>query len=1291
MAAKTVEKLIKDFFHVFTTTGSGPGGTSGDAIDLTKNHQGPLTLGPSLILGGIALSPGPAAEAVNLFVYPKTHDGTFIALANLDSLTLTVFDDSGAQKPPVVITQDWTAVIQGYAVSFQRPATAGRIVVGYGGVTPPLSAGFRNVMEVAPSEFSLANSDIIYPVSAPLFSRCEIRIVPRDQYGQLMLGPDAVPATVGVAVVNNDAEAPTQAFGVESSTRLVRFNDCAVFPFTLLSRGTYRLSVVYEDQDGHAAVIEGFPVASAEHSVAFGPGLCTGAVGETTEIYVDLRDQAGTVLPSAPNVLDGLQHQMDGVEVVMAMLPIDMDMPPILFDYGLDATDGSSRIKVAYTRPSTPCVCSIMISAQGSPFPNAPFLVAVTDVSVSVMTDKWTFNTWNPVQATVDPIKPPGFAVGDTLQLEVTPYDSLGNRCWAPFGGHAQITNIRGLTPTPADSKPTVGKDGVIRFSAIVSAAAADEINMDFVASMPTTTQTVVRNLSFRAMPARNLSRIEMSGSGLNANPGGTGAIVEIVLRGYDQYGARHRVNRETNCRIQVVGSGAVTVVEKDTKISDHATVIPYSLGLTGESSGSLITSKIVVILQPLASSSFRELIAVVPVAERSMSADGAASFLIWDELNATGISTATLVAIDQHGWRRHVGGDSVEAVSLATAMPISLLQPIEDRNDGTYRVQMMLPAEASTPQADPAKTPLLRVSLNKQIVSEVSFPLPSPPMVDARIRGAMVGSSKLPDLVAGTRSLFVLECLDAAGNPASYGFRSAQVYLMDPESPDSRLVPTEVGTLDGSTISVQVQVPPHGASAKTTYHCHVFLNTRPVSGSPFVLEVTNPAPTKPTVEFSTIEHVGEGNWLANPDLWKVERPGDWSLNPTDSPGGASFGYHCIVLSGTGGSSSKPISFTLNPPFVDSWFENGFVLSLDVQIEAWQPTHVIFEPQPEMRILLSYRPRRLIRGGLGAALGEWVRDFTPAGPPALLTPMNSQAMFLPPYAPGQRLEVSNITCVYTLTEEDEGVKVYTMHVFHGGQYIESVWWPRSEASSNMPNVGFSIKTGGSTPSQPAVVRIASIKTLPTRFDKAAPPSPNPTATNDVNLCDSDQAGQFISLDGPSRAEVLYTPEGMVTGDKRSRTLKTTLSFDRERPSSPQAPLRNSPVEVSMYSFTVTDLNRADPPEHETTPSMLDPGALFNKVHDLQSEKQIWKFLTNPPARGNANEFAYRKRQVVVIVQGVGCTSVFFLGRRINTVLSNFDVAAASPNQGIEGPAVTTRRWVTTWHGMRNLSPLTKIV
>lgn len=169
----------------------------------------------------------------------------------------------------------------------------------------------------------------------------------------------------------------------------------------------------------------------------------------------------------------------------------------------------------------------------------------------------------------------------------------------------------------------------------------------------------------------------------------------------------------------------------------------------------------------------------------------------------------------------------------------------------------MVLPDEAFAPvSGDAAKTPALRVLLNNQLVSDVAFPLSSPPMVTARICEATTGSSKLPDVIANTKHTLTLECVDAVDRPANLGFLSAHVYFVDPESPSGRFILTMVRPLQGSIIEVTYQAPMFGSAAKTTYHCYAFLNTRPVAGSPFALEVINPLPPVLRLEISTVEHI---------------------------------------------------------------------------------------------------------------------------------------------------------------------------------------------------------------------------------------------------------------------------------------------------------------------------------------------------------------------------------------------------------------------------------------------------
>lgn len=98
---------------------------------------------------------------------------------------------------------------------------------------------------------------------------------------------------------------------------------------------------------------------------------------------------------------------------------------------------------------------------------------------------------------------------------------------------------------------------------------------------------------------------------------------------------------------------------------------------------------------------------------------------------------------------------------------------------------------------------------------------------------------------------------------------------------------------------------------------------------------------------------------------------------------------------------------------------------MDVQIESEHSIYITAEPHPGYRIHLHYLLHRLDSGGLGVSLAEWSLSTDLAlRRSGVLTPLFSQAMFLPPpYAVGEQLQVSNVCCIYTLTDKDPGREV----------------------------------------------------------------------------------------------------------------------------------------------------------------------------------------------------------------------------------------------------------------------------
>lgn len=726
-------------------------GKNSDKDDDSSDYDWRKTGKNSWTLGGNLMSPGPGGQRAELFVYPKDPLGFFLPL-KLGQVSLSQV------SPSEKLSVDWSAVPEGYQGIVTRPTMSGRLVLEYLGMHE-LSTEFENVVDAdgIASAFSLSRSDVIFPERIPYKSqKGEVRLIPRDVLGVARRGPDAAPKDIRVSLVNKDTDGiPPIAGAWGEGGGWVRYNDCLVFPFTLQEEGPHELRITVAGENIVREIV-GIRAFSLQNSIFYGSGLCSGPPGEDVFISKLVHDQDDNELKDWKNTPGGLKIFMTvpgesgGGWATTELLRTDVD-------------DSEWWSYYHYKRPQRETSYTITITLNEIPHPDSPITLEVStdkgSTSPASITPRVSKRRGRPDQ------KPFEVALGEQFRFEVRTYDGKG-RLWYGIPQHFstglwQDEHIE-LDFTKFQGYAKTGWDG----SKLAFLRCPIGKVFEVTPRVELIDGTVIKNketVTLKVVEARALATCTVSGPGLNPVPG---ARTSLLLQGVDQYGDPLAPEQGETCQLSVAG------ILSDLKIQQARTNIPGQSRYTYQAPVG-DNQFVSVSVHPVGGSTFPEVFQVASTTSQT-TIDATESFIVWDNLQADKLSTATLYAKNSRGLRLHTGGDVVEAKSLGPN-PIVFPEAIKDNNDGTYTIIMSLPPGAMAPDTASAVASL-EVRVNGTLISSTpqSFPLPrgtavsvaSVKMLDAT--DGDDGRQRLPDVAPFRQPRFRFHCVDVYGQPVN-------------------------------------------------------------------------------------------------------------------------------------------------------------------------------------------------------------------------------------------------------------------------------------------------------------------------------------------------------------------------------------------------------------------------------------------------------------------------------------------------------------------------------------------
>ena len=988
---------------------SSDGGSNGGTSNIAK---------PSLVVGGTLMSPGPAGQEVSLVVYPKDKFGNLLQPFDSSQLRLNILLPDVPLENVAII---WSAIPNGVQASLPRPSSEAQMGIKYSGLDPPIETDFYNTIQAQPSVFSLANSDVVYPQTVGCLSRGLIVLTPFDQYGQPRLGVGAAPS-LGLTFVNR---ASGLAPSYDASKGFVIRNDSLLLPFSLKAVGTYDLTI-QDPSDAQSRpryfVITAVDSLTPEKCIAYGEGLCSGLGSEQVALYVKLRDQNGDSYTPGPNENPDITINLS--------LPI-----PTVPDVSISFLIAKDLLTAFYLRPAAGSY-QILISINDVVLGGGPFDLLVQTAAVAPSITNSIFSVWSVNQAHMQPSGV--IAQGDQLQGLITTYDGQGHRWYQSLINDSYHV----VWPSVFAPGPLVdNSNGTYSMSAVASA-------IDPSAGMSLSVSSTANPLlecvdSPRPMiisPPRQLSTLRAYGSGLEE---GHDQMSTISLRGLDQYGIDFSVFLGTNCRLRLLQDDGPYTYSSPTAFSNTASYQRPALG----------SDPILVLLSPIMSTgqvenTFKPELFLVPCGIPSVT-DPTKCFVVWKKLVQDEISSATLYACDNSRNRRRQGGDFVQTTSIGNT-PMILTTSINDNLDGSYTIDMMMPAAAFASQT-PA--PALVISVNGQPIQATpfSFPLSPLPMIYSKADGP-----GLTTAILGKEANFWISCFAPNGQLSSDGFHGASVYLLQ-NTDTPKYVVCEISAINIGTAQVTYTIPTDMGAG--TYACYIYVNSEQIAQSPTTVN----AVANSSDQFSQAYRITRYTFASPPERWSIVAERTlWTIDASQD------GLTTLTTqTGASGLATIPVTFALNLPVSDQWFQNGgFMFSFDITIDSGTPIQIAPFTQPTNQVTMTW-----INGPNNE---NGVPDNTQS---TIEWEVGGNAIVVPR---PERLHITSTDaatiCYHYMTSEDNSQ--YLLYVFQAGQFVTQGSWPRIADPATPPTLGLQIKRLAGTGCK---IGVSNVLTIPTYF------------------------------------------------------------------------------------------------------------------------------------------------------------------------------------------------------------------
>lgn len=1000
--------------------------SSNDSSNGSSNGGSPHLAKPSLVVGGTLMSPGPGGQEVKLVVYPKDKFGNFLQPFDSSQLRLNILLPDVPWENLAII---WSAIPNGVQTSLPRPSSEAQIGVKYSGLEPPIETDFHNTIQAQPSVFSLANSDVAYPQTIGCLSQGLIVLTPKDQYGQPRLGEGAAPPLALTFVNQASGTAPSY----DASKGFVVRNDSLLLPFSVKAVGTYHLTI-QDPSDAQSQprnfVITAVDSLSPENCIAYGEGLCSGLGSEQVALYVKLRDQNGDPYTPGPN-------ENPDITITLS-LPI-----PTVPDISIPFSITKDLLTAFYLRPAAGSY-QILISINDVLLGEGSFDLLVQTAAVAPSITKSTFSVRSVSQAHM---QPSGLiAQGDQLQGLITTYDGQGQRWYQSLindSYHVVWPSV--FTPGPLVDN----SNGTYSMSAVASAI---DPSTGMSLSVSSTANPLLECVdSPRPMvvsPPRQLSTLIAYGSGLEEGHDQTSTI---SLRGFDQYHIDFPVVLQfvpavlgTNCRLRLLQDDVPWTYSSPTAFSHTASYQMPALG----------SKPFLVLLSPFISTgqvetTFKPELFLVPCGTPYVT-DPTKCFVVWKKLVQDDISSATLYACDNGGNRRRQGGDFVQTSSTANT-PMILTTSINDNLDGSYTIDMMMPAAAFASQT-PA--PTLVISVNGQPIQATpfSFPLSPLPMVYSKADGP-----GLTTAILGKEANFSISCFASNGQLSSAGFHGASVYLVQ-NTDIPRYVVCEISANNTGTAQVTYTIPADMGAG--TYECYIYVNSEQIAQSPTTVNVVADSSDYFSQAYRICRYIFASppeRWsiVADQTLWKIDTSQDGITTLT-------------TQAGASGLATVPVTFALNLPVVDQWFQNGgFMFSYDITIDSGSPIQIAPFTQPTNQVTMTWingpNSENNVPDNTQSTI-EWQ-----VGGTSIVVPRPERLHITP-------TDAATICYHYMISEDNSQ---YLLYVFQAGQFVTQGSWPRTaNPATLLPTLGLQIQCLAGTGCK---IGVSNVLTIPTYF------------------------------------------------------------------------------------------------------------------------------------------------------------------------------------------------------------------
>ncbi|KAK4695866.1 hypothetical protein P7C71_g1951, partial [Lecanoromycetidae sp. Uapishka_2] len=1107
-AAKDIVQgaLDKVFGKDSNNSSGGPSNNQDDpsSNDSSNGSSGgggnPYLAKPSLVVGGTLMSPGPAGQEVNLVVYPKDKFGNFLQPFDSSQLTLNILLPDVPWEN-VAIT--WSTIPNGVQTSLPKPSSEAQMGVKYSGLNPAIEVDFHNTIQNQPSVFSLANSDVTYPQTLGCFSQGLIVLTPKDQYGQPRLGIGAAPR-LSLTFVN---QASGIAPSYDSSKGFVVRNDSLLLPFSLLAVGTYALNI-QDPSDAQSPprnfVITAIDSLSADKCIAYGEGLCSGLGGEQVALYVKLRNQSGVPYIPGPNENPGITINLS--------LPLSA-VPDVSISFSIT----QDLLTAYYLRPAAGSY-QILIKINDIPLGEGPFDLFVQTTAVAPSIANSIFSVWSVNQAHM---QPSGLiAQGDQLQGLITTFDSQGHRWYQSLVNDSYHV----VWPSVFAPGPLVdNSDGTYSMSAVASAIGPSAgMSMSVSSTANPLLECVDSPRPMIVSPPRQLTTLVAYGSGLEEGHDQTSTI---SFRGFDQYGIEFSVFLGTNCRLRLLQDNLPYTYSSPTAFSNTAN---YQMPALGADPMLVLLSTMVSTGQ--VESAFKPEMFLVPCGTPSVT-DPTKCYVFWKKLVQDDISSATLYACDSSGNRRRQGGDFVQTSSISNT-PMILTTSIKDNLDGSYTINMMMPAAAFASQT-PA--PALVISVNGQPIQATpfSFPLSPLPIIYSKADGSGLTTATL-----GKEANFWISCFASNGQLSSAGFHSASVYLLQ-NTDTPKYVVCEVSAINVGAAQVTYTIPADMGAG--TYECYIYVNSEQIAQSPTTVNVVADS----IDVFSQAYRIYRYAFANPPTQWSiVAEPTIWTIDTSQD--------RLTTLTTQTGSSevaTDPATFALNLPVTDQWFQNGgFMFSFDITIDSATPIRIAPFTQPTNQVTMTWTNGPNNENGVPdntQSTIEWE-----VGGNAITVPRSERLHITP-------TDAATICYHYMISEDNSQ---YLLYVFQAGQLVTQGSWPRIAEPATPPSLGLQIKRLAGTVCK---IGVSNVLTIPTYFR---------TKTRLTAVADSSQHGYEPSnaVDGNSNTfwhsewspTLVPLPHDIVV-DLNSIYLVSSLTYQPRQDGSPNGNIGDYSIQLSL--------------------------------------------------------------------------------------------------------------------------------